>query len=238
MKKNEYRVLVIDSDAERIENILGLLDGEGFKITKSLNPSEALVLAKKIFPHLVLLELAMAYADGTEVCIELKRDPLLSHILVVFFTSRDDDYSQIASFSAGADDYIIKPQKKKVFISRINALLKRKSNGSNFVPPLDLSNTLDSKIIIDKESYLVIKEGEKIMLPRKEFELLAFLASAPKKVFSRKEISDCIWKCTIPPENRTIDVHIRRLRRKIGEEYITTIKGFGYKLNVSVSVLN
>lgn len=235
MNNKKYRILVVDSDEESLSATVSILKEEDFNVCKSTSSDKVLLLAQKNRPHMVLLELDMPCMDGIEVCVELKRDPLLQNILVVFYTIRDDDYSQIAAFSAGADDYIIKPKKKNVLISRINAILKRYNKGAeeddtsiaNVSP-----NQTNGKIQIDQESYLVTKDNQKIIFPRKEFELLALLASVSQKVFSRKEIADIIWNQNIHPDNRTIDVHIRRLRKKLGDDSIKTIKGLGYRLEI------
>ena len=233
MNKKTYRILVVDNDTESIKNTVNLFKGADFTISTANNLNTAISLAKKELPQIILMELEMNDTDGIELCVEIKREQSLSNTLVVFFTSRDDDYSQIACFNAGADDYIIKKTKKSVFLSRVNALLKRQIH--NNTKPLFIEKTKDtsSQLIIDTESYHVIKNGEKIIFPRKEFELLTLLANNPQKICSRKEISESIWKRDIPPENRTIDVHVRRLRKKLGEDSILTIKGLGYRLNIS-----
>ena len=166
----------------------------------------------------------MPKTDGIDICYELKKE--LSNTLIVFYTFNSEDHSQLAAYNAGADDYIVKPNRERVLLCRINALLKRYNSGTS-----SIINNFPS-LQIDKEQYLVYKNGEKILLPKKEFELLSLLANLPKKVFSRKEISESIWGYEIDSMNRTIDVHIRRLRKKLGEECIKTIKGLGYKLDL------
>ena len=193
------------------------------------NGKDAIKMAKQYLPHLIILDVMMPEMDGIETCEEIRKQPMLNNTVVAFLTARSEDYSQIAGFEAGADDYISKPIKPKVLISRVSALLKR------FGKSDDSSETAEGNIIrlgnlvIDREKYTVINNGVELALPRKEFSLLLLLISKPEKVFTRDEIYSAIWGDSIVVGDRTIDVHIRKLREKIGEEYIKTVKGVGYK---------
>jgi len=220
-----YKILIIDSDKEVRTTVGKALEAEGYKVFTSGNSKDAILLAKKEVPHLVITELVMPQMDGIEVCLELKQISQLSKTLIVFLTPRSEDYSQVAAFNAGADDYILKPVKPRVLVSRLKALLKR-----HYVNKQVVEIVHSAGITIDRERYLIYKDGESIVLPKKEFELLALLYSAPRKVFSRKEISMLIWGYEIFPKNRTLDVHIRKLREKLGDGYIKTVKGIGYSL--------
>ena len=179
--------------------------------------------AREVVPHLILLDVMMPEMDGIETCQEIRKQDELKNTLIAFLTARGEDYSQIAGFEAGADDYIAKPIRVKVLVSRIKALLKRFDTVPNEAP------AADRPIVIDRERYLVLKEGKEIVLPRKEFELLALLYSKPQKVFSREEIFSNVWGNDVIVGDRTIDVHVRKLREKLGDHHIVTIKGVGYK---------
>jgi len=222
-----FKILVIDADAEILLATEQALKAEGFNVITSSNSRQAIRLAKEEVPQLVLVDLLMPELDGIDICIELRADPALANTLIVFHTERNEDYSQIAAFNAGADDYIIKPVKPRVLVSRLKALLKRHAGYADPAAKKEVSG-----LTIDRERYVIFKDGEEIILPRKEFELLALLSTAPRKVFTRKEISQLIWGYEIFAKNRTIDVHIRKLREKLGERYIKTIKGIGYSLEV------
>lgn len=227
MSSNKFKVLIVDCNKEALQSTASVFEQEGFEVMESTTSDDAIKIAKKELPHLIVMELVMPKLDGIDICIELRREKELANTLIVFYTERDDDYSQIAAFNAGGDDYVIKPQKGRVLVSRTKALLRRhhRLNEASEV------NYLQG-LTIDRERYLIFKDGKEISLPRKEFELLALMANAPKKVFSRKEISQLIWGYEIFAKNRTIDVHIRRLREKLGEKYIKTIKGIGYRLEL------
>jgi two-component system alkaline phosphatase synthesis response regulator PhoP len=203
------------------------LKSEGFQVFSSSNSREAIQIAKEQHPHLILLDLIMPELDGIDICLELRQDENLKNTLIVFYTATNEDYSQIAAFNAGADDYIIKPVKIRVLVSRLKALLKRHLvyNDSSIKKEV-------AGLLIDRERYLILKDGEEIILPRKEFELLSLLSTSPRKVFTRKEISQLIWGYEILGRNRTIDVHIRKLREKLGNQYIKTIKGVGYSFEI------
>lgn len=227
MDTNKYSLLLVDDEPDVLEFIGYNLRKEGFKVYTASNGKEAIQLAQEINPQLILLDVMMPGMDGIETCEELRKIPPLKNVVIAFLTARGEDYSQIAGFDAGGDDYISKPIKPKVLVSRIKALLKRSA-------PFDShgkQHALDEKegILIDTERYVIIKKGVEIFLPKKEFELLKLLFSRPQKVFTREEIFSVIWGDDIIVGDRTIDVHIRKLREKIGEEHITTVKGVGYK---------
>jgi two-component system alkaline phosphatase synthesis response regulator PhoP len=217
-------VLIID-DEEDIREILGYaLNKEGFKVYTASNGEEGIRMAIKHEPSLVILDVMMPEMDGIEVCEKLRSNPKTAQIRICFLTARNEDYSQIAGFDAGADDYVAKPIKPRVLISRINALLRRSVAESTVE-----GEEVNDNIIIDRERYLVIRDGEEIQFPKKEFELLSLLASKPQKVFERDYILEHVWGVGVVVGNRTIDVHIRKLREKLGDDCIQTIKGVGYK---------
>ncbi len=218
-----HKILIVDDEQDILEFLSYNLKKEGYQVFTAANGDEAISIAKKEMPHLVLLDVMMPGLDGIEVCRELRTSTGMDELVIAFLTARSEDYSHIAGFDAGADDYINKPIKPRVLLSRIKALLRRSPNEKG-------SESVDmGGIRIDRESYLVIKDGREINLPRKEFELLSLLASKPGKVFAREEILNRVWGDEVVVGDRTIDVHIRKLREKIGEEFIRTVKGVGYK---------
>ena len=227
MPTNDFKILLIDSDEEAISTVESSLKNEGFSVICSTNSRAAIQLDATELPQLVLLDLLMNELDGIDICLELRQNQALENTLIVFHTERNEDYSQIAAFNAGADDYIIKPVKPRVLISRLKALLKRHSSHQTEIDKTPLTG-----LTINRERYLIYLEGVEIILPRKEFELLSLLSTSPRKVFTRKEISQLIWGYEIYAKNRTIDVHIRKLREKLGDKYIKTIKGIGYSLEI------
>ena len=227
IENNNFKILLIDIDVEVLATVELALKAEGFSVITSKNSREAIKKAVEEIPQLVLVDLLMPELDGIDICIELRHKPELENTLIVFHTERNEDYSQIAAFNAGADDYIIKPVKIRVLVSRLKALLKRHNSHQVEIDKIHMTG-----LTIDRERYLIFLEGEEIILPRKEFELLSLLNTSPRKVFTRKEISQLIWGYEIFSKNRTIDVHIRKLREKLGNKYIKTIKGIGYSLEV------
>jgi two-component system alkaline phosphatase synthesis response regulator PhoP len=229
MNWSDYRILLVDDEIDILEFLSYNLRAEGFKISTASNGLEALKITNEIKPHLVLMDVMMPKMDGIAACKEIRANKELEHTLVAFLTARGEDYSQIAGFEAGGDDYITKPIKPKVLVSRIKALLKRRSIKIEDTEMGSAGKITSGDLVIDKERYLVIKKGKDISLPRKEFELLSLLISKPEKVFTRDEIFDRVWDHNIVVGDRTIDVHIRKLRKKIGEKYIRTVKGIGYK---------
>lgn len=218
------KILIVDDEKDILELLDYHLTKEGFKTMKASNGKEALKIAKDFLPDLVLLDLMMPEMDGIETCIEFREDNLLKGTLIAILTARAEDYSQIAGLNAGADDYINKPIKPRVLISRIKALLRRTESKVNVESSVELE--------IDIEKYVAILKGEEMLLPKKEFELLALLFSKPGKVFTREVILARVWGDDIIVGDRTIDVHIRKLREKIGNQYIKTVKGVGYKLKL------
>lgn len=218
-------ILIIDDELDILEIIKYNLVKEGFNVETASNGKEGIELAKKFHPDLILLDVMMPQMDGIEVCEILRSTPDFEHTIICFLTARSEDYSQIAGLDAGADDYIAKPVKPKVLISRLNALLRRKYN------PIQQNHT-EPHLIIDREKYLIFKNGEEIQLPKKEFELLALLSTKPNTVFERNVILEKVWGTDIVVGDRTIDVHIRKIREKLGDDYIKTVKGVGYKLEV------
>ncbi|MFN5031075.1 MAG: response regulator transcription factor [Flavobacteriia bacterium] len=216
------RVLVIDDEEDIRELLTYNLKKDGYEVYASENGEKGLITLKECKPDLVLLDVMMPGMDGIEVCEAIRQMPGFQNTLVCFLTARGEDYSQIAGLDAGADDYVSKPIKPKVLMSRISALLRRKGLSNN--------ETIESKgLVINREKYLVEKDGTTIQLPRKEFELLALLTSKPDHVFERDVILEKVWGSDIVVGDRTIDVHIRKLREKIGESSIKTVKGIGYK---------
>jgi two-component system alkaline phosphatase synthesis response regulator PhoP len=224
--KESKKILLVDDELDIIELIKYNLEKEGYEIHTATNGKEAINIAKKVKPDLILLDVMMPEMDGIETCTIIRENEQLQHTLIAFLTARGEDYSQIAGFDSGADDYITKPIKPKVLVSRVKALLRRITTHTE-----NLNETLEG-ISIDREKYLVVKDGKELNLPKKEFELLALLLSKPGKVFTRETILNDVWGQDIVVGDRTIDVHIRKLREKIGEELIKTVKGVGYKFEI------
>lgn len=224
----KHKILIVDDEHDILEFLSYNLEKEGFTVFTANNGKDAIYIAKDEKPQLVLLDVMMPEMDGIETCEEIRKIPELDECLIAFLTARGEDYSQIAGFDAGADDYITKPIKPKVLISRIKALLKRYRTDSEedktAVGVIEKGN-----LKIDTEKFLIYKEDREIVLPRKEFALLLLLVSKPQKVFTREEIFSKVWGNDIIVGDRTIDVHIRKLREKIGDDLIQTVKGVGYK---------
>ena len=228
MNPSDYKLLIADDEPDILEFVCYNLKKEGFEVHQATNGLEALEIAKRVQPHLILLDIMMPEMDGVEVCKELRALPEFESTIIAFLTARSEDYSQIVGFEVGGDDYINKPIRPRVLISRINALLRRfhKKDPNNDKSIIDIAD-----LHINKEQFIVQRKGQeaKISLAKKEFELLCLLASKPGKVFTREEIFNKIWGSNVIVGNRTIDVHIRKIREKVGEGYIKTIKGIGYK---------
>ena len=218
------KILLVDDEEDIIEFLGYNLTKEGFDVTTSTSGKEAIELAKKIKPDLIILDVMMPGMDGIETCHEIRTIDGLKNTLIAFLSARGEDYSQVAGFDAGADDYISKPIKPRLLISKIKAILRRK--GSTEALEIIMQ---EGDIKIDREKYLVYKGGEELSFPKKEFELLALLISKPGKVFTRDVILESVWGGEVIVGDRTIDVHIRKLREKLGDQYIKTIKGVGYK---------
>ncbi len=225
MKNSEIKILLVDDEPDILEIVGYNLKNEGYKIYTAKNGIEAVESAKKHTPHLIILDIMMPEMDGIEACEKIRATKGLENVLITFFTARSEDYSQMAGFEVGADDYITKPIKPKVLISKIKALLRRVDD----VTSADSEKTAIGEFIIDREEYVIVKNGEKLSLPRKEFELFALLASKPGKVFKRDDILNQVWGNEVVVGGRTIDVHIRKLREKLGDNNFKTIKGVGYK---------
>ncbi|HLA55343.1 MAG TPA: response regulator transcription factor [Flavobacterium sp.] len=227
MKKKDIRILLVDDEPDILEIVGYNLAQEGYQISTAANGKEAVAKAKKELPQLIIMDVMMPEMDGMEATEAIRKIPELQNVIITFLTARSEDYSQVAGFEAGADDYISKPIKPKLLVSKVKALLRRlKSEDS-----AKHNETLNvAGIEINREEYKIIKEGIEIILPRKEFELFYLLASKPGKVFKREEILDKVWGSEVIVGGRTIDVHIRKLREKIGEELFKTIKGVGYKI--------
>jgi two-component system alkaline phosphatase synthesis response regulator PhoP len=226
MDKSKYTILLVDDEEDILDFVGYNLRKEGFKVVTSLNGREAIKLAKAEIPNLILLDLMMPEMDGIETCQELKRFQELKDTIIVFFTARSEDFTQILGLDAGADDYITKPIKPSLLISKVNSLLRR-------IPVQDEDSKVfeAGDITIDRERYLITIDGNEIQLARKEFELLSILAAKPGKVFSRDDILMRVWDEDVVVGERTIDVHIRKIREKTGTDHIKTIKGVGYKFD-------
>ncbi|MCE1167836.1 MAG: response regulator transcription factor [Sphingobacteriia bacterium] len=218
-----YKIVLVDDEEDILEFLSYNLRRSGFEVLVARNGVEGLEIIKEEKPQLVILDIMMPEMDGIETCSIIRQTPGIEHTLIVFLTARGEDYSQIAGFDAGADDYIRKPVKPQVLVSRVRALLRRLNPTEQ---PQDIIKTKD--FIIDKERYIVIKDDQNIALSKKEFELLVFLTSRPGKVFTRDEIFSNVWGNDVVVGDRTIDVHIRKLREKVGTDSIRTYKGIGY----------
>lgn len=232
--ETKYKILLVDDEPDILEFLGYNLTRAGYEIHQARTGREAIQTAREVLPHLILLDVMMPEIDGIETCEELRSYPELQHCIVAFLTARAEDYSQIAGFEAGGDDYITKPIKPKVLLSRIKALLKRLDSTPALTNEISSHQITESEkdLTIDKERYLVIHGNDELVLPKKEFELLALLVSKPDKVFTREDIFHAVWGDDVIVGDRTIDVHIRKLREKLGDNYIKTIKGVGYKYSL------
>ena len=225
MKKREIKILLVDDEPDILEIVGYNLSQEGYQVITASNGREAITKAKKELPQLIILDVMMPEMDGIEACENIRRIPELESTIITFLTARSEDYSQLAGFDAGADDYIAKPIKPKILVSKVKALLRRLKEKDEKGDVLNVNG-----IEINREEYKIVKEGQEIALPRKEFELFYLLATKPGKVFTREEILDKVWGNEVIVGGRTIDVHIRKLREKIGDDFFKTIKGVGYKI--------
>ena len=228
MSKHNQKILVVDDEADILELLKYNLSKEGYEVKTALDGIKAVEVAKTFVPDLIILDIMMPKQDGVETCRQVRELPELINVFVIFLTARSEEYSEVAAFEMGADDYITKPIKPRALVSRINALFRRESKKKKESNKIKIGD-----LIVDRSSYTVMA-GEKIItLPKKEFELLFFLAHNPGKVFSRDELLQNIWGTDVYVLARTVDVHIRKVREKIGEGYISTIKGVGYKFDIS-----
>ncbi|WKD85562.1 Alkaline phosphatase synthesis transcriptional regulatory protein PhoP [Polaribacter huanghezhanensis] len=224
MKKSDIKILLVDDEPDILEIVGYNLKNEGYQVFTAKNGAEGVKTARKVIPHLILLDIMMPEMDGIEACEKIRKIKELEHVIVSFLTARGEDYSQVAGFDAGADDYITKPIKPKVLVSKIKSLLRRLKKNEE-----QETTTRIGDIVINREEYVVFKGDRKIILPKKEFELFSLLTSKPGKVFKREIILDSVWGNEVIVGGRTIDVHIRKLREKIGDDFFKTIKGVGYK---------
>jgi two-component system alkaline phosphatase synthesis response regulator PhoP len=227
--KSQIKILLVDDETDIIEFLTYNLKKEGYNVFSESSGKDAIKTAQKILPDLIVLDIMMPEMDGIETCNIIRQIPVLESTSIIFLTARSEDYSQIAGFDAGADDFIAKPISPKVFVKKINALLKRlkKVNSNSEVKSIiEFEN-----LIIDKENHIVVYNGNEIVLPKKEFNLLFMLASFPEKIFSRDEIYSKVWGNDVIVGDRTIDVHIRKIREKTDEKFIKTVKGVGYKFS-------
>ncbi len=225
MKTKDIRILLVDDEPDILEIVSYNLSAEGYEVLTAKNGVEGVAKAKKKLPHLIILDVMMPEMDGIEACEIMRSTPGLENSIITFLTARGEDYSQVAGFDAGADDYITKPIKPKVLVSKVKALLRRmKDNKTEVEDIVKVGN-----IVINREEYKIENNGEELILPRKEFELLSLLTSKPNKVFKREVILDKVWGNEVVVGGRTIDVHIRKLREKIGDHHFKTVKGVGYK---------
>lgn len=225
MKKKDIKILLVDDEQDILEIVGYNLSQEGYQIITATNGREAITKAKKELPQLIILDVMMPEMDGIEACENIRKIPELENAIITFLTARSEDYSQVAGFDAGADDYIAKPIKPKVLVSKVKALLRRLKEDNTTSDVLKVGD-----IEINREEYKIIRQDQEIVLPRKEFELFYLLATKPGKVFTREEILDKVWGNEVVVGGRTIDVHIRKLREKIGDDFFKTIKGVGYKI--------
>ena len=224
MDISSIKILVVDDDPDIVEILKYNLKNSGYSVKSAGNGGEAIKKAKKFIPDIILMDVMMPEMSGIEACEEIKNIDQLSQAIIIFLSARSEDYTQISAYDAGADDYISKPVKPKILLKKISNIAKKINSEKNAPKTIDLGS-----IKINKEEYVVIKDKKEILLPRKEFELLFLLATKPEKVFTREEIMNKVWGTQVIVGDRTIDVHVRKLREKIGEKHIKTLKGVGYK---------
>lgn len=221
------KILLIDDEIDILEILSYNLEKEGYQVYTADNGIQGIEKAKEILPDLILLDVMMPEKDGIETCRDLRKIPELERTLIVFLSARSEEFSQLAGYEAGANDYVVKIVKPKVLISKINALIKLNSHHEDSPKVLHIAD-----LLIDKDNFRVMKNNQPLLLPKKEFDLLYLLASNTKKVFTREEILEKVWGNDVVVGERTIDVHIRRLREKLGDDFIQTLKGIGYKLEI------
>ena len=224
MKKEDIKILLVDDEPDILEIIRFNLEKVGYQIKTASNGLDAIKVSKKFLPNLIILDVMMPDLDGIETCERLRQDERFQETIIMFLTARGEDYSYVAAFDAGADDYVTKPVKPKVLVSKVKGLLRRLKKREATSSQLVFNN-----LVIDREEYKVTLKGKELSMPRKEFELLYLLASKPGKVFKRENIMEKIWGSDVVVGDRTIDVHIRKLREKIGDRFFKTVKGVGYK---------
>jgi two-component system alkaline phosphatase synthesis response regulator PhoP len=227
MKKKDIKILLVDDEPDILEIVGYNLNNEGYQVLTAENGKQAVKMAAKHQPQLIILDVMMPEMDGIEACEQIRKNPALSETIIAFLTARGEDYSQMAGFDAGADDYITKPIKPKVLVSKVKSLLRRLKEEADKETTLTFGD-----LVINREEYKIIKNKKEIVLPRREFELLSLLTSKPGKVFKREDILDRVWGNEVVVGGRTIDVHIRKLREKIGDKTFKTVKGVGYKFVV------
>lgn len=229
MFKQMSKILVVDDEIDILEIIRHALNKEGFEVHVAANGAQAIEQARKIKPELILMDVMMPVMDGMEACRQLKEDPETSGIAIVFLTARSEEFAELAGFEAGADDYISKPIRPRVLLSRLKAILRRR----NAITTVSHESMEFGPLKIDRERFVVEYNGKTLQFPRKEFELLSFLASRPGRVFSRDEILENVWGNEVLVVDRTIDVHVRKIREKLDDKYIHTVKGVGYKFEAA-----
>lgn len=229
MDKKDIKILLVDDEPDILEIVGYNLSSEGYNVITAKNGADGVKKAKKEKPHLIILDVMMPEMDGIEACQLIRKIPELKDSLITFLTARGEDYSQLAGFDAGADDYITKPIKPKLLVSKVKGLLRRFKEESVEENILKIGD-----LVINRDEYKILLKGKEILLPRKEFELLSLLTSKPGKVFKRDEILDKVWGNEVIVGGRTIDVHIRKLREKLGETLFKTVKGVGYKFLLDV----
>lgn len=227
-EKQKIKVLVVDDEPDIVEILQYNLQREGYEVETAGDGKKAVKIASKFIPDVILLDIMMPVQDGVETCLQIRQMAELKHTFIIFLTARMEEYSEVAAFDVGADDYITKPIKPRALMSRIAALFRREIKKDQ-----ETSQIKAKDLLIDRSSYTIDQRGKTITLPKKEFELLYFLAKNPNTVFSRDELLNNVWGTDVYVLARTVDVHIRKVREKIGEDYITTIKGVGYKFDLT-----
>ena len=224
MKKSDVKILLVDDEPDIIDILRSNIFQEGYEVYSAKDGKSAIKKAENEIPNLIIMDVMMPHMDGIEACSIIRKNPIFNDTIIMFLTARGEDYSHVAAYDAGADDYITKPVKPKVFLSKVKGLLRRLKKESILESTIEVGN-----LVIDRDEYMVKISGKPLILPRKEFELLYLLASKPEKVFKREKIMQAIWGFDVVVGDRTIDVHMRKLREKIGDSYFKTVKGVGYK---------